>query len=154
MLRVWKPILLITVLLLTACEKKDSIHSILADPRLLDKEVARCQQASVSSQTPEFIQHCRTIMNLASQFMNSMTEHDTNPESFGAHVLNAEISAANAKALLQEKSQDLDTLKDQHATSIQLDTAKQAVDQAKQDYQQKHLQVMLLLSVLSTSSPD
>lgn len=77
--------------LLTGCKSQPlTYHYIMQHPRLLQKEILRCQVEVVESVA------CKEVKRAAKDFELLLTERQMNPEQFGEKILRAQEQVAQS----------------------------------------------------------
>jgi hypothetical protein len=137
---------------LAGCEEKITYSYLMHHPGELQKAILACQ--SSSDRMLEQERQCEVVMAAGNNMFAVVTEQQADPEKFGQRIMDAELAYAEANDELQKAIQILSDLQNKKASSLDLASAKEKVDQAKKAVEEKQEELNIMLAVLSLSSPE
>ncbi len=138
-------------IVLVGCQEDLTYSFLMQHPNALKKAVADCQEVNNS---PEQSKQCEIVMFAAANMMSILNDQQANPEQFGQRVMDAEFACVKAKQELVAAQLALVDLQAKHASSADIKTAQDKVDQAKKTLDTQREQVKDMLAILGINSPE
>lgn len=134
------------------CDKKNDYDYLVSHPQVLNTEVSYCQ--GLENETAEQASYCQTVMFAASNFISVLNEWRESQEQFGSKVLKAQEECVKAAEGVQTARVELEALQDKNADAESIGIAKDKLELALKDSEEKSRKVKTMLGVLSLSTPE
>lgn len=140
------------LLALSGCNEKITYSYLMEHPLYVKQEVGRCQTIDHKSSADKA--HCEMVMVAATALMSMINEEQENPEKFGQKVMETELAYTKAKEQQAQAIQLFQELKARNASSTEVLSAQEKLNQAEKTCQDLHQKIKTLLAVLGMGSPE
>ena len=136
------------VIMLSGCDEKMTYSYLMQHPKVLQKEVAKCQEDNAD------VEECKVVSYAANNVMMLINEQQASPEKFGDKLLQAQTALSQLKLKIDDTQQKLAQLKLQQASSDKIKTVQNELEEMQNQYQEKNDDINHRLAVLGLANPE
>lgn len=123
---------------------------LLSHLTVLQQQVTLCEQMPAAKEKTSF---CKTVMHLATIVDNYDIAYRSNQSEFGLHLLHLQMEVPNLVAAIAKTKQTLAISQKQDSSSAKTQLLEQKLSDLMTTYQNKQLEIKLMLSVIGRYSP-